>query len=502
MWRSQLALIVLGMKKAARLVLLDVGILGLGAAVGLAQTEGPAAIRVESREVVVPVFVVDKSVVHPLGDSWHIGTTYYREWDKEITGLEAQDFHVFEDGVEQPIQNVTVELPRVWNVMDNVSHHTESSCTPRGIWVNPDLLPQLKLGATLWLLHVYLVSYVPPATSPDGSCHQIKVKVDHRDATVYARNEYCRTKNEMHDPLGGMELGKRMEDFVGSPKDGKFPVSVQVSSLFGSSEASRVEVAAEFPSNVLMRRWKGVKLDATIGVLGLVYDREKAVAVRFSDLACHPSMLGDAYRGQIPLPDNVRKEYEYQVIPSGYRTQIELAPGDYELKLVVTDGEKFGRVELPLRVEGFDRDRLAISGIILCKRYHMVPDKPVEAARAPQYVPLVSNGLEFTPAGDTHFLKSDRLISYFEIREPLLEGAGAVKLEFQARVKDAKTGEVRLDTGLRSVETKMGARNPVFPVWEEIAIDKLPSGDYRLEVQASDSAGKSTVWRAVSFTVE
>lgn len=213
-------------------------------------------------------------------------------------------------------------------------------------------------------------------------------------------------------------------------------------------------------------------------------------------------MLGDAYRGQIPLPHNDRKEYEYQVIPSGYRTQIEQAPGEYQLKLVVTDGEKFGRVEVPLRVGSFDRDSLAISGIILCKRYHMVPDKPVEAAGAPQYVPLVSNGLEFTPAGDTHFLKSGRLISYFEIREPLLERAGGVKLEYQARVKDAKTGEVKLDTGSRSVETGKQAGKPVIPVWEEIAIEKLPSGDYRLEVQATDSAGKSTAWREVSFSIE
>jgi hypothetical protein len=44
--------------------------------------------------------------------------------------------------------------------------------------------------------------------------------------------------------------------------------------------------------------------------------------------------------------------------------------------------------------------------------------------------------------------------------------------------------------------------NPVIPVGEEIAIDKLHSGDYRLEVQASDSTGKCTVWRAASFTVE
>ncbi len=500
MMGSQIVSHVVGARKLAVLLLLGGTILSSGAPVCLAQSEGPSAIRIETREVVVPVFVVDKSDVQKIDMPWQFGSSHYREQDKEITGLQAKDFHVFEDGVEQPIQNVAVELPRVWNVGDNVSRHIESSCTPRGIWASPDLSSQL--GSTLWLLHVYLVSYVPPPATPEGSCHQIKVKVDRRNATVYARDEYCKTKNELYDQVDGTKLGERMEDYAGSGKLGKFPVSVQVGSMFGNSDAHRVEVAAEFPSNSLMRRWNGSKLEATIAVLGMVYDKNGILAARFSDVACHPSIFGDAYRGPLPLPGSIGKQYEYQVIPSGYKTQIDLPPGDYELKLVVTDGERFGRAEVPLRVDSYDRDALAISAIVLCKRYHMVSDEPREAARAPQYVPLVSGGIELTPTGDTHFLKSDRLMSYFEIREPFLGGTAAVNVRFQARVRDAKTGEVKADTGLRAVASAMWPGNPVIPVGEEIAIDKLPSGDYRLEVQASDSAGKSTVWRAARFTVE
>src|SRR5208337_2400373 len=101
---------------------------------------------------------------------------------------------------------------------------------------------------------------------------------------------------------------------------------------------------------------------------------------------------------------------------------------------------------------------------------------------------------EFTPAGDTHFKKSDRLMTYFEIFEPRLGEAGAVKLQFQMRVADAKTGVVKAETGMRPVASGTRLGNPVIPVWEEIAIDKLSAGAYRLEVQASDSVGKITVW--------
>jgi hypothetical protein len=33
-------------------------------------------------------------------------------------------------------------------------------------------------------------------------------------------------------------------------------------------------------------------------------------------------------------------------------------------------------------------------------------------------------------------------------------------------------------------------------------IRKLPKGSYRLDVQATDSTGKSTPWRTANFTIE
>jgi hypothetical protein len=66
----------------------------------------------------------------------------FEELDEEITDLSVHDFHVFQDGVEQRIQSVSVEQPRVWDGQDNVSHHLEESFTPRGIWSSADLRPR------------------------------------------------------------------------------------------------------------------------------------------------------------------------------------------------------------------------------------------------------------------------------------------------------------------------------------------------------------------------
>jgi hypothetical protein len=106
----------------------------------MAQTESSFVIRVETPEVVVPVVVLDRTHLRMMTQ------TSYEEVDEEITDLSLRDFHVFEDGVEQPIDNVALELPRIRDVQDNVSHHIEGSFTPRGTWASPDLWPQSGLA--------------------------------------------------------------------------------------------------------------------------------------------------------------------------------------------------------------------------------------------------------------------------------------------------------------------------------------------------------------------
>jgi hypothetical protein len=46
------------------------------------------------------------------------------------------------------------------------------------------------------------------------------------------------------------------------------------------------------------------------------------------------------------------------------------------------------------------------------------------------------------------------------------------------------------------------AGSSIIPVGRGMDISKLPIGPYRLEVQATDSTGKSTAWRWANFTVE
>ena len=489
--------------------------------VAVGQTGGTLSIRVESELVVVPAWVFDKDVRAELVTSNEIccDRTNWEAFDKlrpsqpylpkdcderVIRGLTAKDFHVFQDGAEQRIQSVTYEPePRVYFVRDNVGHHDEYSDTPGAKWSTSEL------GAGFfpsYAHYLYRIAYVPPK-SEVGSRHRIKVKVDRR-ALVYARDEYYNTKHVPSDPLNGTELGDQLQKDLASAKDGKIGLSLQTSFFYTDTDAARADIAIEFPWSSLHREWRNGTLQATIGVLGVVYRKDETLAGRFSGIGCCPPEDYPTFvRTDNPYDDpyKPRPWLDVSSIPSRYETQIELPPGQYDLRVVLSDSWKYGRVEVPLIIDSYDREQLALSSVVLGKRYCDAGAAAQEAAAAnlaPQYVPLVSKGIQVTPAGDTHFTKAEPLIAYFEAYEPQVDGKAEATVQAHLRIRDAETGEIRKEFPPLSAAPYIKAGSRAIPIEQQIDIGGAPKGAYRLEVQATDSAGRSTAWRTANFTVE
>ncbi len=471
-----------------------------------AQTEQAPTLRVETREVVLPVEVVEERkdpkglLTAPNGEAEHV----YIMYSRDIAGLSANSFRIFEDGKQQRVQHFSIEKDHLWVAKDNVSQHLEYSCTPTGIWGGSDI-KEIRINKGVGA-RTYLLTYVPPP-SPKGTCHRITLKVDRKHATIFAPDQYCNTKDPLSDPLSGADLGNRLLEYANSPQSGTLPLAVQFTPFSGSSGAYRVNISAEITASLLNRKWEGNRLRTSIAILGLVYNKHEELISRFSDIACVPpgniNWNGPLPPSNIALPgiSEFRKFWEDSTIPTTYQTQLELGTGDYRLELVITDGEKYGRATASITVNDFSGDGLALGGIVLCKRYRRSVAEPRAPTQAPQYIPLVSDGTEFTAAGDTRFHKGEPFISFFEIFGSQLKNASALQL--QMRVADTKTGEIKLDTGTKplKVSTTPNTSSPL-PLVRQISIDALPPGSYRLEAQVSDSEGHKTEWSAASFTVE
>jgi hypothetical protein len=463
-----------------------------------AQTDSSPLIKVESHEVVLP-FEVMRETKDPKGKRTNLnGEVDYHVWllhSQEITGLTSKSVHIFEDGVEQSIQHLSFEKMISWEVFDNVGRHLEYSCTPSGIWTGPDITQQNIELLDESKIHTYLLTYIPPAT-PLGSCHRISVTVDKKHATVFAPDKYCNTKDPLSDPLKDTDFGNRLVKYINSGETDTLPITIQVTPASG-----RANVSLALPANLLQRNWDGILLHTSIAVLGLVFDRDGALVSRFSDIACWPSKSRIGYDGPIPPDGKVMQEFEEIAIPSGYRTQVELGPGDYQLQLVATDGQKYGRAKAIFKIDDPTKSVLTISGIALCKRFHKTLSGERGPTRAPQYEPLMFEDIQFTPTGDTNFRRDEQFGSFFEIyKSQLVDAASALRL--QVKITDVKTGEVKRDSGVEPLNLSFDAHKSSISVVRTISIDALPPGGYRLEMQVSDSAGHKTEWGEATFTAE
>jgi hypothetical protein len=454
-------------------------------------------IRVQTNQVLVPVVVINKEKFRrTLRDGSLFHTVLPGEADAIASGdlvhdLTAADFQVLDDGKEQPVQKVTEEPSLYWDVRDNRGYHTEYMGPGGGKWTTAEWPPG-QIGDIDPPQH-YIIAYSVPE-SPEGSCHRIKVKVNRPNVLIRVRDEYCNIKHSASDPANGTRLGHQLESDLASPKSNNVDISLIAVQLFTNTDTAPVHIALDWP-------WHPRKPEfgsKTKGVLGMVFDKQGSLVTRFSDLADR--------EGVSDRPKSV----DVMDAEDRYEAQLILSPGEYDLRIAVGDGKIFGRAEISVAVGAFDRKALAISAVSLCKRIDDVSASGrgsilpgAWTAELPRiYMPLVSNGVEFKPTATTRFKKGETLYSYFEVYEPLLAGQTSATVQIQMRIVDVKTGEVKSDSQPVSATPYVKPGSPVIPIGRGIDIGKLPKGSYRLDVQATDSVGKSTAWRTANFTVE
>jgi hypothetical protein len=472
----------------------------------------------------------------------------------EVQGLSAKDFRLFEDGVEQQIESFEAAAWRTV-VRDNLGWHLQASATPRGIWSLSELSTIKKVPFVTTDFHI--LGYVP--RDAKGGCHRIRVEVNRPNLLVFARDEYCGGQSPS-DPLVGTGQGKELDRILASEKRGKISLSLQGATFYTGGDHSLVDLCLRFSSNDLYRKWDASNwtLYARIGVMGVIRRKDGTVAARFSDLlypsywptfdqggakyiawekgttdlsTAIPRLLTPSTGGKVAVSDsgtgnstlalsfpNVANEIAPDEVaiktaldssdpfwlPTRYETQVDLPAGDYDLEVVLNDGWNFGRAKIPLTVEPYDGKQLALSSVALCKSLRsaaVAAKENAQASFAPQYVPLVSRNILFSPSGYTSFAKGESLFAYFEVYDPQLAENPAAPVSVHLRILDASTSKVKEDFASIDAASYKQAGSSVLRIGRKLPIDQLPTGAYRLEVQAAGSKG-STAWRAATFEVK
>lgn len=335
----------------------------------------------------------------------------------------------------------------------------------------------------------YLLGYTP-ASMPDGTCHALKVKVDRGDAIVRSRTGYCSSKPI--DLLAGNPLETRLETLAMGSNNGTVPAAVTAPFFFTGPNVARVDVTMEIPPVALKIEKVEGKYVASSDVLGMAVNKRGQVIARFSDTI------------KVELDGNSELQ-QFKKQPYRYEKEFEVPSGDFRLKTVFTSGAAaFGKADIPLYIDDHDSRQFGISGVALSNKIVNLGENPEDAENAllEDRTPLVVNHMRIVPSASNAFNRTEMSVLYVEVYEPLLKSAKPPVVMLSYRILDLKSGAVKFDSGMMNLAPSIITGNPVIPVGMKLVTDKLDPGQYKLEVQAKDSTGTSSLVRTAEFKVE
>lgn len=437
------------------------------------------------------------------------------DWSPAIGGLAAQDFHVFDNGVEQSVNYFNEADFPGYQIADQWSFVAE----PEGTW------GIFNYGSHFGLpLVLYFIGYIPPALQP-GECHSVRIVVADREVETN-RRQYCApTASDSVENSVEKKPGSELRALPNSPAHEKLKIAAQAFVFWSSgvlqlsgerrktgtsaelTEAdythsyapltATVHVALDFGN--LLERWNYPceKGDLPIRVIGSVFKADGEYVAEFAgDYHCEESP--SIYKWQ-----RISKENTSVYQPNRFYTELQLPPGNYELRVVASDEHNFGRVQIPVQVKPLDAERLGISDVVKAGTVReaawLLRDAASVAPARITPTPLVSKNLQFFPDCSplaAHVAKESALFLYFEIYEPPLRAKG-ITVYYRVKITNPKTGSLIMDTGATNAAEWRISGNEVIPIGLKLVTKKLKSGPYKIEVQASDSKGNETEWQEV-----
>ncbi len=328
----------------------------------------------------------------------------------------------------------------------------------------------------------YVLGYTP-AESKEGSCHTLRVKVDRAGTTVRARSSYCTGKAQ--DLLTAASSETRLESRATSAQAGNLTASMQLPFFYVGPNTARVDVAMEIPPEAVKFEHKKDAYHAEINVLGIATTAQGA----------GESSTGARFNDTVTLDLDDAEMQQWKLRPLHYEKEFKIASGQYQFTVVFSSGgESFGKLEQPLVVEPHQPGQLALSGVAFGREIHKMSD--AGAALFEERTPLVVGGMQLTPAGSNVFAKTEQAFCYFEVYLDEAASGGVIEV----RILDGKTGEPRWDGGSMKLD-RLAAGKTTVPVGLNAPIASLAPGPYRLQVTATDGAGKS-VQRTTDFEVK
>ena len=332
----------------------------------------------------------------------------------------------------------------------------------------------------------YVLGYVPQE-SKEGSCHTLKVKMNRGGTEVRSRSGYCNVRPA--NPLEGKPIEKTMEAQAGGTATGTIHATMQAPYFYSGPNIARVNLSMEIPGDALVFSKDKGKYHANVNVLGIAYKPDGSVGAKFSDTL------------SLELEKDDWKDFTKR--PYKYENQFDAAAGNYKLAVVLSSGgEGFAKMEAPLQIDPYTGDRFTLGGVVLSNSIQRVDEIPtdVDATLLEDRKPLIVKGMQITPSAVYDFKRSDNIVLYSEVYEPLLKTDPGTKVVTGYRIFDKTNKEVFFSQGI-PMDGFIEKGNAVVPFALKVETKDLQPGTYRLVLLAVDGKNAQAPQRPVEFSL-
>jgi VWFA-related protein len=331
----------------------------------------------------------------------------------------------------------------------------------------------------------YILGYYSKNSAEDGKFRKLQVKLASKElqssTKLDFRNGYYAGKVFAKFTAGDKERQLEEALTLGDPVS-ELPLALEVDYFRVARDRYLVPISVKIPGSVLVLAKKGGKQSTDFDFIGQVREQPSG-------------RLAGGVRDNIPvkLSDADVSQLEHRHLQ--YDAGLTLPPGKYNLRFLARENQtgKMGTFETDFVVPDLSASKdLRLSSVILSSQKEDVKAAVGSAdndKRALANHPLIQNGQKTVPSITRVFRKDQTLYVYFEVYDPVPEGASKAP-DLTAQV-ELLQGSRKAFSSMPAQQTKLTPNRPGVASFSfQVPLAKMSAGQYTAQINVIDEAGK------------
>jgi VWFA-related protein len=337
----------------------------------------------------------------------------------------------------------------------------------------------------------YILGYYTSNTNPDGKYRRIKITVNGDYKLDYRQGYFA---NKIFSKFSTADKERQLEDalLLQDPIT-ELTIAMEIDYFQLNNAEYFVPVTVKIPGRELALAKRGGAEHTLLDFIGEIKDSYGTTESNVRD------------KIDIKLSDATAQELAKK--PIVYPTGFTLLPGKKTIKFLARDAEtgRIGTFQTTFVVPNLNKEvkRIPISTVVLSGQREDMKNALYNAAKdkgaAEAVNPLVQEGQKLIPSVTRVFNKSRDLYVYLQAYQPGMETAHpliAFITFYQGQTKTFETPPMKVTESLSN-------RLHTTPLKFDIALSKLPPGEYNCQVTVLDpESQKAAFWQAPVMLVQ